>query len=131
MSSESQQTQPRMGLLASLRLILASTLATAHTRLAIVANELEEERIHLERRVVLMLLALFCFGLGIVMLTFLVVAVFWESQRLIVLTVCALSYFSLSIVLVLALRRQTRSKPPLFSTTLAELAKDRDQVRPE
>ena len=56
------------GLFAALRSTAASLVATARTRVELVGNELETERLRLVRSLVFGISALFCFGVGLLML---------------------------------------------------------------
>src|SRR5512143_778433 len=75
------------GLFGSLKGLVASLVAIAHTRIELLSNDFEEERERLVSILVVMLVALFCLGIGVLLLTLLLVAIFWESHRLLVLGV--------------------------------------------
>ncbi len=128
--SESESGAHTTGLLASLQRLLATLLEIAQTRVAIVATEYEEERERIRELVVFGFLALFFVSLGIVLLTLFVVMLFWETHRLYVMGGFALLYLGLGVATVVSLRRRLKSRPRLFATTLAEFAKDRDQLTP-
>lgn len=113
------------GLLASVRVLFSTLLGMARTRLELIATELEEERLHLARLVLYGFLALFFFGLGVLALSLLVIAAFWDTHRLAAITAVVVAYLGGALFCVLCLRRQMRRKPRLFSATLAELEKDR------
>lgn len=113
------------GLLASVRVLFSTLLGMARTRLELIATELEEERLHLARLLLYGFLALFFFGLGVLALSLLVIAAFWDTHRLAAITVVVVVYLGSAFLCVLGLRRQMRRKPRLFSATLAELDKDR------
>ena len=128
--SESETKAPAGGLLASLQRLLATLLDILQTRVAIVATEFEEERVRLRELVVFGFVALFFINLGVVLFTLLVVMLFWESHRLYVMGGFALLYLGVGVVAGISLRHRLKSRPRLFATTLAELAKDRDQLTP-
>ena len=117
------------GLLASVRILLGTLLGMARTRLELIATELEEERLHLARLMTYGLLALFFFGLGVMVLSLLIIAAFWDTNRLAAITVLVVAYLGIALVFGLAARKQLRRKPRLFSATLAEIDKDRDALR--
>lgn len=108
---------------------LASTLiAIVSTRLELLANELQEERLHLTQMLLFSLFALFCFGMGILLLTVFIVVLFWDDHLLAVLGgLCGL-FFVLGILMALLLRSKAKAKSKLFSASLAELAKDREHL---
>jgi uncharacterized membrane protein YqjE len=116
------------GLLTSLKSLLSTLLSIAHTRLELISTELEEERARLQEFLALMLVSVFCLGFGFLLLTFFIVAVFWDTYRLSVLGGLAVFYLGSGITAAVALRRKIRSKPRLLAATLAELSKDRDSL---
>jgi uncharacterized membrane protein YqjE len=113
------------GLFASVRTLVGTLLGMVHTRLELIANELEEERLWLIRLFFYGLLALFFFCLVIVMLTLLVVAVFWESHRLLAMGVVTLVHLGVAVWLARYVLCLAKARPRLFSASLAELSKDR------
>lgn len=123
-TSAGEQDTPPPRLLVSLQSLLSTLLAMVHTRVDIVATELEEERARLRDMVILGLLALVFLCFGIVLLTFFIVMVFWDSYGVYVLGAFAVLYLGMGATAAASLRRRTRTRPRLFSTTLAELAKD-------
>lgn len=108
---------------------LASTLTSiVSTRLELLANELQEERLHLTQMIVLGLSALFFFGMGILLLTIFVVVLFWDDHRLTALGIACALFFALGTLMALLLRSKARAKSKLFTASLAELAKDREHL---
>jgi uncharacterized membrane protein YqjE len=75
------------GLLASLTALAATLVAIVHTRLDLLSSDLEEERAHVLSLLVLSLSALFFLGIGVLLVTLLVVVAFWDTYRLLVLAV--------------------------------------------
>ncbi len=104
---------------------LAKTLVTMlHTRLHLLAIDLEEDRLYLLQMLKYGLLALFCFAIGIIALTVFVAVLFWETHRLLVLASIAAVFL---LAGVLCWRYATciiKAKPSLFSNSLTELVKD-------
>lgn len=110
---------------------LASTLiAIVSTRLELLANELQEERLRLMQMFFLSLFALFCFGMGVLLLTIFITVLFWDEHRLAVLGGLCILFFVLGILMAMLLRNKAQAKPKLFSASLAELARDREQLEP-
>ena len=116
------------GLFASVKTLLGTLLGMAQTRLELLVNELEEERLHLIRLLFYGLLTLFFFCLGVVLLTLLVIAVFWDTYRLLAIGLAMAAYLGIAAWLATCVIRQARHKPKLFSASLAELAKDRAEL---
>jgi uncharacterized membrane protein YqjE len=116
------------GLLESLTTLAGTLVAIAHTRLDLLSADLEEERAHLLSLLVLTLAALFCLGIGVVLVTILIVVAFWDTHRLLALGAVAGLYLVIGMgVWVFALHK-ARTKPRLFAASLSELFKDRQQL---
>jgi uncharacterized membrane protein YqjE len=116
------------GLMGSVRRLTSSLLGILSTRLELLANELQEERLRLTQMLFLALLALFCVGMGLLLITVFVVVLFWDEHRLVVLGILSLIFFVSGGWLILVLRMQSRARSKLFSVSLAELGKDRDSL---
>lgn len=118
------------GLLDSVKRLASTLIAIISTRLELLANELQEERLYLTQMFFLSLIALFCFGMALLLLTIFITVLFWDDHRIAVLGgLCALFFVS-GILIALLLRSKAQSRPRLFSASLAELAKDREQLEP-
>lgn len=129
MSEASQESAG--GLFASLKTLSASLIGIVQTRLELLSTDVAEERERLTALLVLAQVALFCLGVGVVLLAILIVVVFWESHRLSALG-ALIGVFLIAGAAAgwLALHR-LRTKPRLFAASLDELAKDRQQLGSE
>ena len=116
------------GLLESLTTLAATLVAIAHTRLGLLSADLEEDREHLFSLLVLALAALFFLGVGVVLATILLVVAFWDTHRLLVLGALAGFFLAAGMAAWAFAMYKTRTKPRLFSASLAELIKDRQQL---
>jgi uncharacterized membrane protein YqjE len=116
------------GLLASVQRLLATLIEIVQTRVAIVATEFEEERERIRELVMFGFLALFFLSLGLTLVTLFFAMLLWEEHLVFVLGGCALLYLGLGAIAGIVLRRRLKARPRLFASTLAELAKDRDQL---
>lgn len=121
--------QAGSGLAGSIRRMLSTLTELASTRLELLANELYEERLRLERMLLLFFAALFCIGLGVLLLTLLVVALLWDEHRLLALGGLGSLFLGAGMMLAFGLYRLSRSGSNLFSHSLAELGRDRDRLR--
>jgi len=110
------------GLMASIKRLLSTLVSIVSTRLELLANELQEERLRLTQMFFFALLALFCFGLGILLLTVFIVVLFWDDHRLAVTGALSVVFFALGLLMLILLRSKARAKSKLFSSSLAELA---------
>jgi uncharacterized membrane protein YqjE len=118
------------GLMESLKRLVCTLLAIFQTRLELLSNEMEEERLRIEQMLLYGSVALFFFGLAVMLLTAFFVVLFWDSHRLLVLGGFAALFFVAGLLAWNALRRVAREKSKLFSASLAELADDRVQLAP-
>ncbi len=109
----------------SIKAYLATWVELLKVRLELLSTEWQEECQRLEQILLLAAAAMACLALGVLCVTFLVVAMFWDTAyRLAVVGGFAVLYLALGVAAGLLMRRKTRSKPRLFATTLSELAKD-------
>jgi len=116
------------GLLASLMALAATLVAMMHTRLELLSTDLEEEREHFFSLLVLALATLFFLGFGMLLSVFLLVVVFWDTHRILVLATLAGLFLLAGIVTWRIALHKTRTKPRFFAATMSELLKDRQQL---
>ncbi|MDR2165770.1 MAG: phage holin family protein [Zoogloeaceae bacterium] len=121
-------TEKASRLFQGLRLTLADLLDIGRTRLALLANEVEEEKLRFVGAMTCTLLALATFIVSAVLLVVFLVFLFWES-RLVVLGAACLLFFTVSLVLALAGRGAWVARSSMFSASLAELKTDVDRLR--
>ena len=112
----------------SIKRLLSTLIAIAATRLELLANELNEERLSLGRMLLYFLSALFCFGLGIMLLMMFVVVLFWDDHRLLVLSGGAVMFIAFGGMLALKLRHLVQTRSKLFSASLAEFYRDSENL---
>ena len=116
-------TEAPRGLLAALQTVAASLLAMGQTRLELLANEIEVQKLQALRLLLLAGALLFSAGLGIVLLVVLLALAAGEA-RLFVVGGCAVVFLLAAAFLYRALMQATRSPEPPFEATLAELQED-------
>jgi len=112
----------------SVKQLLSTLISIVSTRLELLANEVQEDRLRLAQMLLFSVLALFCFGLGVLLLTVFAVVIFWDDHRLAVPGVLCVFFFALGTVMALLLRGKAQAKSKLFSASLAELSRDREQL---
>jgi uncharacterized membrane protein YqjE len=117
---------PSGGLRDSLGRLGEASLALLRTHAELASLELAEQRDQTKRRVVLLAIAGAAFALAWVALCALVVAYFWETHRLTALLVIAAAHAAIGIVALWRLEVRQRTDPPPFSSTLAEIERDRE-----
>jgi len=118
------------GLVGSLKRLVSTALAIVQTRLELLSNELEEERLRIRQMFLYGCVVLFCFGLAIMLLTVFVVVLFWDSHRLLVLGALTGFFFIAGLLAAYALRRLAQQRQKLFATSLAELSDDLRRLSP-
>ncbi|HQT00543.1 MAG: hypothetical protein B7Y26_09065 [Hydrogenophilales bacterium 16-64-46] len=128
MATESPDAPP--GLFDSLKALSASLAGIVHTRLALLSNDLAEEQARLTVYWAGLLVALFCFGVGVVLLAMLIVAAFWDTHRLLALGVMGGAFLAAGLGAGAYTLRWNRTRPRPFDASLGELAKDRQQLTP-
>lgn len=116
------------GLLGSARAVLVALLDIGQTRLQLAGTELEEERLRIAELLLFATASLFFLGIGIVLATLLLVLLFWDGPRVLVLALAAAGFLAIGAGLAAAWRRKARDKPPLLAATLAELQRDREAL---
>lgn len=130
MISETQNpgTSRRGGLFDSLKVLTATLIAIAHTRLELLCTELEEERLRLSSLLMWTFAALFCAGLGIVLATLFVVVLLWDTHRLLALGITAILFILGAALAWLVVRGKVRANPRLLAASLTELSKDHKEL---
>lgn len=116
------------GLMGLLKRLASTLISVVATRLELLANEIDEERLRLTQMLLFSLAALFCVGMGVMLLTVFIAVLFWDDHRLAVLGGLSILFFMVGVLLTLFLRSKEQSHSKLFSVSLAELAKDREQL---
>jgi uncharacterized membrane protein YqjE len=121
-------SEPSSGLMGSLRQLISTLTSIISTRLELLANELQEERLRLTQMLFFSLCTLFLFSIGIVLLVAFIILLFWDEHRLAALGCMSVLFLALGTVTALMLRNKSLSRAKLFSASLAELVKDREQL---
>lgn len=116
------------GLFESLSVFAATAVAIIQTRLELLSLDLEEEREHLLAIMLLALVAVFLLGIGVVLAAILLVVAFWETHRLLVLGILTTLFLLLGISTGAYALYRVHTKPRLFSSSIAELQKDQQQL---
>ncbi len=115
-------------LIPSVRSLVSTAVALAHTRLALAGIELEEEMQRLITAAALGFASLILVLLALVVGTFTIVAAAPEEHRVATMLAITVVYLIIAIVLVLRLKAIFTNRPAIFSGTLAELEKDKETL---
>lgn len=121
--------RPVAGLFQSLNHFLATFVAIVHTRLELLTTELQEEVRQVGGILLWAFVAAFAAMMGLFLGALAVIFVFWDTHRLAASLAMIGMFAVVTVVAGLILRHKLSTKPPLLDDTLAELAKDRDQLK--
>ena len=124
-----QGDRPASGLFQSLSNFAGTLIAIAHTRLELLTTELQEEVRQVGAILLWAFIAAFAAMMGLFLGALAVIFVFWDTHRLAASLGMIAAFMAIAIGAALILVKKLRTKPPMLDDTLAELAKDRDQLR--
>ncbi len=115
-------------LLDSLRSLTGTLVETLRTRLELLSLDLEEAKLRFLSLLLLGALAFLGFALGMVLAVFWLVAVFWDTHRLLVMGLLTGFFLGGGALALAVLAWKAGKGPGLFAATIAELRKDRDAL---
>jgi uncharacterized membrane protein YqjE len=121
--------RPVAGLFQSLNNFLATFVTIVHTRLELLTTELQEEVRQVGGILLWAFVAAFAAMMGLFLAALAVIFVFWDTHRIAASLAMIGLFVVVTVVAGLILRHKLSTKPPLLDDTLAELAKDRDQLK--
>ena len=116
------------GLFTALRNIASVLLASGKTRLELLGNEIEEEKLRLLELFLMAQGMAFCLGVGTLIVIFFFTALFWES-RLLVLGIAALLFLLAGLIIHARYRHALQRPERLFAASIAELQEDLRQLK--
>lgn len=93
-------------------------------RLDLLFLEFQEEKQRLLGALLLAMSAAFAAFLGFLSLNVLLILLFWDTHRILVVALMCLFYIAVALSIVFWLRQRLRTDPNPFSTSLSELRKD-------
>ena len=112
----------------ALKNISRTLLAILQTRLSLLGNELQAQKILLLQLLGLLFAMLFCFGLAVLSGLGMVVAIWWE-QRVLVLGVSVTVFIAVALGCYFRLQSLLNPAESLFGASLAALQDDLTQLR--
>lgn len=127
--SDEHRSAPASGLFQSLNNFVGTFVSIAHTRLELLTTELQEEIREVGEILVWSFVALFAAMMALFLAALTVIFVFWDTYRVAAALSMTAAFLLIAAVAAVLLRNKMRAKPPLLDATLAELAKDRDQLK--
>jgi uncharacterized membrane protein YqjE len=116
------------GLFKSIANLVATVIAIAQTRLELLTTDLQEEMHRVAAILVWTLIALLAALIGLFLAALAIIFVFWDTHRLLAAVLVTSAFFVIALGAVVVLRVKIRAKPRMLDATLAELAKDREQL---
>lgn len=115
-------------LLSALKNLVSTGASIAQTRLELISTDVQIARAKFLRLLVMLIFTLFFLFFGLVMLALLIVIYSWESDRMLALSLLTSSFLAVGCILALVVMRALKTMPKLFEATIAELAKDRQEL---
>jgi uncharacterized membrane protein YqjE len=116
------------GLFGALKGIAATLLVAGKTRLELIGNEIEEEKL---RAIQLLLLAqamAFCLAVGVVLAVGLLTLLLWDS-RLLVVGFASVLFLLFGVFFYAQFKRATQRPDRAFAASIAELQEDLRQLK--
>lgn len=109
--------------------LAATFLAMLQTRLALASVEMEEQSQRFLGCLLMSLLALFLFGIAIVLVALFVIILFWDTHRIEAVLGMAALFALAALGVGIKVRAGFAAQPALLSATMAELQKDLDFLK--
>jgi uncharacterized membrane protein YqjE len=104
--------------------LAATLLAMVETRIELASVEMEEQSQRYLGYLLMSLLALFLFGIAIVLVALLVIVLFWDTHRIEAVLGMAAAFALAAAAIGFKVRAGFAAQPALLSATMAELRKD-------
>lgn len=124
MSDSDPAERASFGLFGSLRSALANLIELAHTRLELISVEMEARLLNSRHVMLWSVVALFSASLAMLMFTFTLLIVFWDTHRLLASGVITAFFALLAVAAALVVRHRVRHRPRLLGATISELKRD-------
>jgi uncharacterized membrane protein YqjE len=121
------ERRPTGGISGALSQLAASLIALLHTRFDLATVEFEEERERAKNLLVLTVIATVFFCFALIVLSVLVVFLFWDTYPKAALIGVMLVYLAIGATALVLLQRHRETRP--FAASLAELEKDIQALR--
>lgn len=125
--SESQRPER---LAVSLKGFFSSLIELVHVRLELITIEARDEALRLTELLVYGALAIAFLTFGIAFVAVLLTVLLWDSHRLLALTLFSTLFITLGVLAAVVARARMAEGTRLFASSLDELKRDRDSLRP-
>ena len=123
-----EENQSAGGLFPALKNIAATLLTSVKTRLELLANEFETEKLRAIRLAMMVQGMVFCFCMGTILAIALFVVLFWD-QRLMVLGFLSVVFFALGGFFLFCFKQSVNRPEKAFAASLAELENDLGRLK--
>ncbi len=120
-----ESKEPSDGLLCSLRRLIDTGLGLAQTRLELLSVELQWEKNRLIEVLVWILIAVVIGLVALILVSFTLVVLFWDSARVVVLVLLCVLYVGGAIWAVQRARKILKQSRTPLKDSIEELKKDR------
>lgn len=120
---------PVIGLLHSIKQLLATLLSMTQTRMELFATELQSDIQRLGATLLWSLAALFALGIGCFLAALTLIFIFWDTHRVLVSICVTAAFFGFTLLAVLIVAKRLRDHPRLLQGTLTELQRDQEAFR--
>jgi uncharacterized membrane protein YqjE len=124
---DSRESRPAVGLGDALSGFAATAVAMLRTRMELATVEFEELTERAKTMLVLVVVATVFGCFALIALSALFVVLLWDSSPVAALLGVALAYAAVTVVALVALRKNALSRP--FAATLHELERDAEAIR--
>jgi uncharacterized membrane protein YqjE len=115
-------------LLSSIKGLVATGASIAQTRLELISVDVQIARSKFVSLLVMIISALFFLFFGLVMLALFIVIYSWETDKMMALGLLTAAFLSIGLILSLLIAQSLKTMPKLFEASIAELAKDREEL---
>lgn len=115
-------------LLSSIKGLAATGVSIAQTRLELLSVDVQIARSKFISLLVMIISALFFLFFGLVMLALFIVIYSWETDRMMALGLLTGAFLLIGAILTLLITQSLRKMPKLFEASIAEFAKDREEL---
>jgi uncharacterized membrane protein YqjE len=120
---------PIRSLIASLANVLASLIGIVQTRLELFSTELHEEARNAASVLLWAFIAVLAAGMTLFLGALALIFAFWDTHRVLVSLLVTGAFLAIALVAALMVRARLKGRGRPFDATLAELAKDGEQLR--
>lgn len=112
------------GIFSSVARLLQTLRDVVENRFELFLVEMKEERIRLFDAIFLLAIGIVCAVMTLVMITLVVIVIFWDTHRILVMTLVTLAY-GISAALAIVKLRNRLLGWQAFSATIEQIKKDR------